>query len=205
MKKICLSLAIIMLALPFAGCSAKKADLYKEGISVTTVMQEMVNSEEYADMMGVPNLLEDVTEKVKELDFSKPEYVYELSIPSAEELVKNMGIADTYGWDNIPETIKTQIKNRVGFATVANMINSIQGSECVAFCSLYSAVIKDDTISVKEPVTYLYVFDASIAVAVTFTNGSAQGNFIFSKDLYATTELEYIFDPFGISFAEIKA
>ncbi|MBE6571262.1 MAG: hypothetical protein E7656_03305 [Ruminococcaceae bacterium] len=205
MKKICLFLAIIMLALPFAGCSAKNVDLYKEGLSVASIMHEMVNSEEYADMMGVPNLLEDVTERVKELDFSKPESVYKLSLPTSEELVKNMGIADTYGWDNIPDTLKTQIENRVGFSTVANMINSTMGQEYIAFCSLYSAVVKNEAISAKEPVTYLYVFNAGIGVAVTFTDGLAQGTFLFEKDLFATDELEQTFAPFGIGFAEIKA
>lgn len=205
MKKLCLVMAFALFTLVFAGCeSGKSEDLYAKGLEITQLMKEMVDSESYMEIMGAPNMIEDRGSEMSELELSDPVAVYEISLPDIDEFVIKSGFADLSDWNKLSPALKNQLKNRMGFATVANLINASYGSDAIAFCSLYNAIIRNDSSFGEEPVTYLYVFDTDTAVAVTFSGYSAQGIFLFAEDLYSTDGLDEIFEPFGIEYKNIK-
>ncbi len=205
MKKIVSAVAVLSLILCFVGCSSgKSADLYTKGLEVSTLMEEMLGNESYMNIMGAPNMVEEKVSQVSKIELSEPVDVYELSLPDASELALKSGFVDLSDWSKLSPSLKEQLENRIGFQMVANLINASQGSDTIAFCSLYTAIIRDDGILCKKPVTYLYVFDIDTAVAVTFSGYLAQGNFLFADDLYSTESLDELFKPFGIGFKSIK-
>ncbi len=198
-------MVLILMSLSFVGCSSGKSDdLYTKGLEVTNIMEEMVDSENYANIIGVPNMGDEKKAQVAQVDLSDPVAVYELSLPNIDELIVKLGFEDYPDWIKLTPSLKEQIENKMGFATFANMINSAQGSETIAFCSIYTAIIKDKSIACEKPVTYLYVFDIGTAVAVTFSDGAAQGNFLFADDFYSTEALDELFKLFGVGYKIIK-
>ena len=204
-KAIITAVAVLQILICFAGCSSgENAGLYQKGLEVSKIMEEMVDSESYANIMGAPNMLEEKRSQAAQVELSEPVCTYELILPDKDELVVKSGMADISDWAKLSRPLKEQIGNRVSFQTFASIINASMGSETLAFCSLYTAIIKDESIKCSSPVTYLYVFDIDTAVAVTFGDGSATGCFLFAKDMYSTKGLDELFEPVGIEYKNIK-
>ena len=205
MKKICFILAIFVVFTMFLpACASKTADLYDKGLEVVSVMEEMLNSREYGEIMGAPDLFKDLIVSVAETDFSYPAVVYKLSLPSTEVLIKKAGLADASLYSKLSDDLKEQIENRMNFATVASVINGTQGNEKLAFASLFSAIVNDKSIECEKPITYLYIYENGICVGVSFKNGTAQGNFVFLDDFSPETYMGDIFGSIGIEYSVIK-
>ncbi len=199
MKKITLLLALVILTVPLFSCSSYSGEkeLYEAGIEVAKTMKQMMKSDEYAEIYGIGNM-DEVRTFVDSIDMSgldDPDTVYSVVLPEAEKLYGEI-FADKEDWDDLDDVIRTQLEHRMGFPAIISLINSQNsGSSAIVAASSYMAIVKNEELSLEAPVTYIYVYESGTVIAVMFAeNGTAQGQFIFTKDPQDIDELFEDFD-----------
>ncbi len=204
MKKWLIKTSCVLLCFLFAGLVAcnNSPNLYQKGIEITTTMGEMVNSETYVEMMGVPS--NSNIDLIKAKDYDTPICVYKISSPSFDAFVQNLNL-DKTKLDELSENLKEQIENKYSFSTIINLLNqevfNIYGTDALVLSSSFVAnKVFDGKISSSS--MYLYTFETGKAIAVVFTpfgenKFKASGHFVFTEDISSLSKAREIFEPFG--------
>lgn len=211
MKKVLLRLSCLMVCIFSFGLMScvKDNQLYEKGISVTTVMGEMVKSEVYTDMLGGENS-DNVL--VRANDYDTPIKCYGMTVPSAERLIESVGSADyKEQFESLSPTLQEQIKSRSTFLTVINYENfsnsSVSSVEAMALSAIYAAHLKFNG-KLDETVAYLYIFETGKPIVVIFTpidkkHFLADGYFFFSKDCSSLSSVRNIFEKYGCNVEKV--
>lgn len=139
-RKLCLLMLIVSSLLILAACSngsEKAADLndflITQGVSLTCEMDELAESEEYLALMTSSETLGQVVKEMASQDYSSPENVYIVKLPTEVLLQGISGLSDDLKFsDSLLEKLKYKINGTV----LANMINATYGSETVAATSM---------------------------------------------------------------------
>ncbi len=178
-------------------------ELYKMGLDLISIMNEMIQSKEYADILNA-NGLESVVETVDTNDYDSPIAVYNVSLPETTQLLKLISNYNTDSWDNLSENLKNQIKNKTSFSTVTANINAQKGAENVAFSSMYTAFVKSEVLNIKESTVFLYVFEEGVPIAITFSEyGNIQGQFVFLENIDTLSDARSVLEKYNCSVSEI--
>ena len=200
MKKTVLFFLLFALVFQFTACggAAKKQTgeqaLYEIGLDLISVMDEMLRSEEYAQIIGASGW-ESLAETVNTNDYDTPSAVYSISLPDLTDLLRAVGVYDSELWEDLSGRLKEQIENKVSFSTIVSLINSRQGVQETAFSSVYTAIRHDKEIKVGKAVTYLYVFEEGTPIAVTFSKtGGVTGQFVFMEETGSLSEMRSVFE-----------
>lgn len=194
MKLLRCIMAICCACVLFVGCSAdnsnddnsyikhsKDDELYESGLELISVMNEMIQSDEYAKIFfSSTNSVESILETVNTNDYDSPTAVYRINLPRNTESLLNLSGDSKEMWNDLSNDLKKQLKNRFSFSSIPTMINGAKGSSFVAFTSAYTAADIKEKINLDKNTTFLYVFEKGTPIAVTFTKyGGIQGQFVF--------------------------
>jgi hypothetical protein len=107
-------------------------------------------------------------------------------------------------WAKLPENLKEQVENRMSFSMLVSLLNGQQGSDVLAFSSMYTAADTDSRVRVTENTTLLYIFEKGTSIAVTFTEqGTMQGQFIFLPKTDSFEEVQTTFAQLGCTVTEV--
>lgn len=107
--------------------------LYGRGMELAELLEEMLSSPEYFDLMGGADRLGEVIVPLMRADLSEPEsaYIVELS-PDALPLLMSAADADL---DSIPGVLRDFLERRM-ISSVPSILNSQQGAEALAAASI---------------------------------------------------------------------
>ena len=209
MKKFALIFLSLCFLLQFTACGeivkneVSSKELYTIGTDLISVMNEMIQSEDYADIIGA-NDVEALIETVDTNDYASPVAVYCVSLPDITELFEITGNDDMNQWNNLSGNLQRQIENRVSFSTIVNIINSQQGSQKITFSSLYTAFDKNENIKVDETTIYLYVFEEGTPIVITFSeDGGVSGQFVFLEDIDTLSNVRTALEEYKCTVTEV--
>ncbi|MBR4868298.1 MAG: hypothetical protein IKU10_03995, partial [Clostridia bacterium] len=202
------SVVCIVLSLSACGTSVKKdsqdIDLYHTGLDMISIMEEMIQSEEYADIIGA-NDVEELLAAVDTNDYDSPIAVYSISMPEITDLLKIAADEDGEQWNRLSDNLKKQIEDRLSFSTIVNMINDQQGgAKIISFSSIYTAFDKNKNIKVDDTTVYLYVFAEGTPIAITFSeSGGVNGQFVFLEDIDTLSKARTAFEKYQCTVTKV--
>ncbi len=203
MKKILVGILLcISVCLTLVGCG-KTADV-QLGLQMTSQMDELVKSDDYWELLGAPPSENGARKNFIANDYDTPIKVYSISVPDPYTIFSKMDRYDEAVWNAVSDNIKEQILNRCTIQTVFNDINFRNAShdELIVITS-YIVNKQFNNCSLKEDITYLYIFETGKPIAVTFTEENntvyAVANFLLVPQSSTLSELREIFNEYGCS------
>lgn len=185
--------AVSAASLLLCACGAEnntvsEKTLYEHGLEVISLMDEMVQSEDYAKLMSSTSEIIEIGNEIAKGDYGEPTAVYRLEVNT---------FADWYEMSEkelseLSDTLRECIEQRY-FSTIASQMNSRYGVTELAASSIYTAAKTFVSNDLSEFTTYIYTYAHSYPVMVTFTPGEdgavrAFGTFILDEDLKADEE-----------------
>ena len=212
MKKIFSFFAVLVLIFSLSACQrtpdttnsgSKTGNLADDGMKVISLMNEMLNNDEYG-LMVLSNYSKyvEIINAVRRGNYSQPTAVYELKM--------DIRMVIGAGRDGFSEALDRYVDSMAN-ASVASYINSAESIDGVAVSSLFSANVAFVDESVKEDAMYLYVFEDGYPIFVNFTCGEdgavrASGSFIMNIQLYpdSADNIEQFFADSGFRDCKVK-
>ncbi len=214
LRKTIFIVSVLGMILLFGACdNARKnssdKSLYKHGLELISLLEEMAESEAYLEMyINTSSDVYEIISTAAKGDFTEPKAVYQIAI-SDDMLLKLLGYAVT-DMDGLSDTLKEYVKSRV-HNSIVSIINSTGGTDMVAASSICTAgktFVSDEQVG---NVIYLYTYEDAVPVIITFKEGengavSASGNFIFCEDFMTDTKqkIEQFFAELEIDVKEIE-
>lgn len=179
-KLLCLALALFLM-LGLCGCqfiakeiierdvtSADDAALYKHGLELAEVLDEMLSNDQYLQLISDSGEINAVLEPYIRTDFSEPESVYRIT-PSEDliSILTDMGEIDL---DGFSESLR-KFWERRALNYVPNMLNAQSSSTVLAASSLFT--FSDTWVgeTLEEDCYLLYFYPDSCPVIATFYGG----------------------------------
>jgi len=185
-RNILIGLAVIIaviMVLSFSACSkqednAETKSLYAHGLEIVQLMSEMTRTEEYVDIHTGDSEIKNVIQNIGTGDYAAPKAVYAISVTD-ENLA---AMAELGNLNNASESLKDFLMQRV-LGSLMTQINGMSGVENLAaasVCTVGKTFVNENAV---DNVIYLYTYENTVPVAVTFTVGenqavSANGMFV---------------------------
>ena len=164
-----------------ALCEEANPDYTRVGLKVTGLMSEIVDSTDFLDMFISPNLYGKVREEVNTHDYDRPLAVYTIK-SDPQMLLENLLLSDAKTkktFESLSPTLQDQLLRRISIQSVCSLVNGRAGSEYIAFFSVATAVILDDSLDGEKGCSYLFIFEKGIPILVSFGYHVATGSFLY--------------------------
>ena len=184
MKKTIAFVLVLTIILGLAACGAaneakESKSLYAHGLEVVSMLSEMTRSENFIGIYTANSEIKDIILALGENSFEQPDAVYAITVP--EDTLT--GMAELSNLEGASEGLKSYLMQRV-MASLMSQINAMSGVENLAASSVCTVGKTFVSENATENVIYLYVYEGTAPVAVTFTldedhTVSATGTFIF--------------------------
>lgn len=208
-KKIVFVLVLSMLlALSACGIASEKKDsksLYAHGLDVIDMLSEMTRSENYIGIYTANSEIKDIILELGKHTYETPSAVYAITVPK-DTLT---GMAELSNLEGASEELKNYLLQRV-MASLMSQINAMSGVENLAASSVCTVGKTFVSENATENVIYIYVYEGTVPVAVTFTLGedhtvSATGTFIFYDGFTygSAEEIRNVFSDIAVNVAEV--
>lgn len=178
--------------------------LYAQGLEVVQLMTEITKSE-YINTVAT----DDIKSAIQELadgDYSTPKAVYSIQA-SDTELEK---LAEMNGFDNISNNLKSFLLPKT-YSCLISQINGKGGIEDIAVAGICTAGKTFVNENADEKSIYLYTYDNTAPIAVTFIKGddnsvSANGTFIMYDEFTCNSadEIKDFFDYITVEVTEVN-
>ena len=191
MKKKILVVLFVILILNLTACGSKKeqVSLYERGLEVVDLMDEMADSQSYVQMFTGNTQISEVIQSNTNGDYSKPQAVYEVVLQK-DNYQGLLGNEDTQ--IAMSDELERIMEKKVNASLITQM-NAYGGSENLAASTICTTDIFFVNSEIKEDVIYIYVYENTAPVAITFLQEgndivSANGTFMFGEELINLTE-----------------
>ena len=210
MKKAIAFILVLVIILGFAACGAVKEvqeskSLYAHGLDVVSMLSEMTRSESFIGIYTANSEIKDIILALGEHPYDTPAAVYAITIP--EDVL--MGMAELSNLGDASEELKSYLTQRV-MASLMSQINAMSGVENLAASSVCTVGKTFVSESATENVIYIYAYEDTTPVAVTFTLGedhtvSASGTFIFYDGFTcgSAEEIQGVFSDIAVNVTEV--
>ena len=210
MKKAFAFVLVLVIILGLAACGAVKEvqeskSLYAHGLDVVSMLSEMTRSESFIGIYTANSEIKDIILALGEHPYDTPAAVYAITIP--EDVL--MGMAELGNLGDASEELKSYLTQRV-MASLMSQINAMSGVENLAASSVCTVGKTFVSESATENVIYIYDYEDTAPVAVTFTLGedhtvSASGTFIFYDGFTcgSVEEIQGVFSDIAVNVTEV--
>ena len=210
MKKAFVFVLVLVIILGLAACGAVKEvqeskSLYAHGLDVVSMLSEMTRSESFIGIYTANSEIKDIILALGEHPYDTPAAVYAITIP--EDVL--MGMAELSNLGDASEELKSYLTQRV-MASLMSQINAMSGVENLAASSVCTVGKTFVSESATENVIYIYAYEDTAPVAVTFTLGedhtvSASGTFIFYDGFTcgSVEEIQGVFSDIAVNVTEV--
>lgn len=210
MKKAFAFVLVLVIILGLAACGAVKEvqeskSLYAHGLDVVSMLSEMTRSESFIGIYTANSEIKDIILALGEHPYDTPAAVYAITIP--EDVL--MGMAELSNLGDASEELKSYLTQRV-MASLMSQINAMSGVENLAASSVCTVGKTFVSESATENVIYIYAYEDTTPVAVTFTLGedhtvSASGTFIFYDGFTcgSAEEIQGVFSDIAVNVTEV--
>ena len=211
MKKAIAFVLILTVILGLAACGAvnetkESKSLYAHGLDVISMLSEMTRSENFIGIYTANSEIKDIILALGDHSYETPDAVYAITVP--EETLT--GMAELSNLGDASEELKTYLTQRV-MASLMSQINAMSGVENLAASSVCTVGKTFVSENATENVIYIYVYEGTAPVAVTFTLGedhtvSATGTFIFYEDFGCASaeEIQNTFSDIVVNVTEVS-
>ena len=178
---------------------AKTNALYAQGLEVIQIMTEMIQTQEYVDIItGGNNDIRSIAQNISTGDFSNPKAVYAISV----DVDNFFALTELNSLNNASDGLKSFFKQRV-LGSLMTQVNSMTGTANLATASVFTAGKTFVDENATENVIYLYTYENAVPVAVTFIVGedhavSASGVFVMYDGFisYSADEIKFSINSF---------
>lgn len=144
-------------------------------------------------MMTGSSEIQKIADQIKTGDYTTPQAVYKISVP--EDIIGSLLTAvgeDTSMLSGMSEVLQGDLNKRM-INSIPTQINSTQGVEYLAASSVYTADKTFVSHETEECILYLYTFENSFPVMVTFCPGedgsmTAHAVFLLDENLASAAE-----------------
>lgn len=191
MKKKILVVLFVILILSLTACGSKKeqVSLYERGLEVVDLLDEMADSQSYVQMFTGNTQISEVIQSNTNGDYSKPQAVYEVVLQK-DNYQGLLGNEDTQ--IAMSDELERIMEKKVNASLITQM-NAYGGSENLAASTICTTDIFFVNSEIKEDVIYIYVYENTAPVAITFLQEgndivSANGTFMFGEELMNLTK-----------------
>ena len=210
MKKAIAFVLVLVIILGLAACGAVKEvqeskSLYAHGLDVVSMLSEMTRSESFIGIYTANSEIKDIILALGEHPYDTLAAVYAITIP--EDVL--MGMAELSNLGDASEELKSYLTQRV-MASLMSQINAMSGVENLAASSVCTVGKTFVSESATENVIYIYAYEDTAPVAVTFTLGedhtvSASGTFIFYDGFTcgSAEEIQGVFSDIAVNVTEV--
>ena len=210
MKKAIAFVLVLVIILGLAACGAVKEvkeskSLYAHGLEVVSMLSEMTRSENFIGIYTANSEIKDIILALGEHPYDTLAAVYAITIP--EDVL--MGMAELSNLGDASEELKSYLTQRV-MASLMSQINAMSGVENLAASSVCTVGKNFVSESATENVIYIYAYEDTAPVAVTFTLGedhtvSASGTFIFYDGFTcgSAEEIQGVFSDIAVNVTEV--
>ena len=194
----------------FAVKSLIKPDYYQEGLKVTKQFGEVIRSDDYLSLyFNDPDVLgSDVRERLKGINYDSPSAVYSIQNTDKEKYIRLLGNQTNQmeRWERMPDSLKKQIEYFINAGVLANLSNANYGSNVIALSSIAKVVYQSDSLNNAEPLEYLYVYPHEVSILVSFSRGTATGQFVLFDGFenLSQTELQELFGRYGFEIKKVQ-
>lgn len=209
MKKIFVLVLTFLLVVTMTACGKGSKSNHEEalldlGIEVTKTMQEMVYAEEYISIYA-SNAFADEIVQFQAADYDSPIAVYSVEGPSTKEILLKLGSGNIDAYDKLSDNLKEQLDHRASFTSVISSINAQKGTDVMALCSLLTATKYDRDVELDKSITYVYIFEEGVPIAVTFTeSGYANGQFFMLGNNTSYEDISKVFNNYSCRVNKVK-
>ena len=210
MKKAIAFVLVLVMILALAACGAAQEakdskSLYSHGLDVISMLSEMTRSENFIGIYTANSEIKDIILALGDYSYETPDAVYAITVP--EETL--MGMAELSNLADASEELKDYLTQRV-MASLMSQINAMSGVENLAASSVCTVGKTFVSENATENVIYIYVYDGTAPVAVTFTLGedhtvTATGTFIFYDGFTCESaeEIQNVFSDISVNVTEV--
>ena len=210
MKKAIAFVLVLVIILGLAACGAVKEvkeskSLYAHGLEVVSMLSEMTRSENFIGIYTANSEIKDIILALGNHPYETPDAVYAITVP--EDAL--MGMAELSNLEGASEELKSYLMQRV-MASLMSQINAMSGVENLAASSVCTVGKTFVSENATENVIYIYVYEGTAPVAVTFTLGedhtvSATGTFIFYDGFTcgSAEEIQGVFSAIAVNVTEV--
>ena len=182
-KKACiLLLAVFILTVSVSFCESPEPDYYRIGLNVSALMSGMADSEAYCSLFGPQEMYREVREKVNTHDYDRPVAVYSVRLTDSKSFIEEALLKDQESrntWNSLSPALQEQVLGRFGVQSLCSIVNARMGSEYIAFCSVVTAFIREQTLASDSSGCFLYIFEKGTPILVSFGYRAASGQFLF--------------------------
>ena len=210
MKKTIAFVLVLVIILSLAACGAVKEvqeskSLYAHGLEVVSMLSEMTRSESFIGIYTANSKIKEIILALGDHSYETPDAVYAITVP--EDTL--MGMAELSNLEGASEKLKNYLTQRV-MASLMSQINAMSGVENLAASSVCTVGKTFVSENVTENVIYIYVYEGTVPVAVTFTVGedhtvSATGSFIFYVEFTCCSadEIQGVFSDITVNVTAV--
>ena len=210
MKKTIAFVLVLVIILGLAACGVAKEvkeskSLYAHGLDIVSMLSEMTSSESLIGIYTANSEIKDIILALGENSYEQPDAVYAITVQ--EDTLT--GMAELSNLEDASEELKNYLMQRV-MASLMSQINAMSGVENLAASSVCTVGKTFVSENATENVIYIYVYEGTAPVAVTFTLGedhtvSASGTFIFYEGFTCRSaeEIQNVFSDIAVNVAEV--
>ena len=179
---LCLALALCMV-LGLCGCrfitreiierdvtDTDNETLYEHGMELGGLLEEMLGSDQYLQLMSGSAEINAVLQPYKHADFSEPESVYRVT-PSEDVIPILMGMSEV-DLDDFSEPLQEYLERRV-ISTLPTTINAQGGSSVLAAASICTVSDVWAGAGLEDDCYLLYFYPEACPIMVTFHGGES--------------------------------
>lgn len=210
MKKAIAFVLVLVIILGLAACGAAKEmkepkSRYAHGLDVISMLSEMTRSESFIGIYTANSEIKDIILALGDNSYEQPDAVYAITVP--EDILT--GMAELSNLEGASEELKNYLMQRV-MASLMSQINAMSGVENLAASSVCTVSKTFVSENATENVIYIYVYEDTAPVAVTFTLGedhtvSATGTFILYDGFTcgSAEEIQTVFSDITVNVTEV--
>lgn len=218
MRRFLCVISALLLCLGLCGCqvitktgadTADDAVLYEHGMELAELLDEMLKTPEYFQMMGGSETINGVITPYMQTDFSSPGGAYIITLP--ENALSTLMSAAEVDISGFSDSLREFVERRA-FSSLPSILNSRQGAEILAAASILT--VSDSWVgkTLSESCYLLLVYPNTCPVIVSFTgkggviSGTASllpGDPINGDTLDAVTDLFEYLDLDGMDIREL--
>ena len=202
-------LLLISLIMPAAAGGTEKPDYYGIGLETVAVLDEMMNSSDYLDMILPGESYRNAIDTTFNTgDYDAPVSVYRLTREDPWEWIKTrITEAEREKLEALSPALQEQVRLRIsGSGYLFNQINARKGTEALAVSSALQAVQDRPELEIEETVYYLFIFRQGVPVLVTYSRHCASGMFaaLEKEETESPEALQAFLKDFGLEATPVE-
>lgn len=172
---------------------AVEKSLYEHGLDIISMMDEMIRSDFYLDIMSSSTEIEEKATELAQGIYTRPKAVYELSVPDFAVLLTLLD-EEMAGLESLSSELQAQLNTRSASSFITQL-NTMEGATAIATSSIFMASKLFVSHEITQNIIYLYTFEKGHSIAIVYTLGennaiSASGYFLMNENISTESAME---------------